>query len=523
MRNTIRLLVGLMFAGLITLHAASLFASTGGFSPQLQEGLPQTRVPALAITRGPYLQLGTPSSLVIRWRTDVPSTSSVHYGPSPSNLTLGTVNNTLTTEHQITLMGLSPATTYYYAIGTSSGILIGGDFEHFFVTPPVVGSDNPTRIWVLGDSGTGNSRARQVRDAYYAYTGDRRTDLWLMLGDNAYTDGTDAEYQSAVFDIYADMLQRSVLWPAFGNHDALSASSATQSGPYYDIFSLPRAGEAGGIASGTEAYFSFDYANIHFIVLNTEDILNLDPTSMVNWLSSDLAANHQEWTIALWHRPPYSKGSHDSDTEGSMVWMRETIVPILEESGVDLVLAGHSHSYERSYLLDGHYGASSTLTAAMKKDDGNGAVGGDGAYVKLPGAHQGAVYAVVGCSGSLSNGQLNHPAMVSSQLEYGSMVLDVAADRLDAVFLGNTGDVLDNFTMIKSGTSPSPSPTATATATATHTPTASPTATSSPTPTSTPTITATPSPSATASPSSTPTATATAFPTQVRLYLPLIF
>ena len=97
-----------------------------------------------------------------------------------------------------------------------------------------------------------------------------------MLGDNAYTNGTDAEYQGAVFDTYADMLQRSVLWPAFGNHDALSASSVTQSGPYYDIFSLPRAGEAGGIASGTEAYFSFDYANIHFIVLNSEDTLELD-------------------------------------------------------------------------------------------------------------------------------------------------------------------------------------------------------------------------------------------------------
>ena len=212
-----------------------------------------------------------------------------------------------------------------------------------------------------------------------------------------------------------------------------------------------------------------------------------------------------------------------------MVWMRENIVPRLEDGGVDLVLTGHSHSYERSYLLDSHYGTSSTLAAAMKKDDGNGAIGGDGAYVKQPGAHQGALYAVVGSSGTLSNGQLNHPAMVTSQLEYGSMVLDVAAARLDAVFLSMTGEVLDNFTMIKSGTSPSPSPTAIATATETHIPTATPlatpTKTSSPTSTSTstPTVTVTPSPSATASPTSTPTATATAFPTQVRIYLPLIF
>ena len=177
-----------------------------------------------------------------------------------------------------------------------------------------------------------------------------------MLGDNAYTEGTDAQYQTAVFDTYSDMLRKSVLWPAFGNHDALSASSVTQSGPYYDIFSLPTTGQAGGVASGTEAYFSFDYATIHFVVLNSEDTLSYDPAAMIDWLSRDLAASNQPWTIALWHRPPYSKGSHDSDTEGNMVWMRANIVPMLEEEGVDLVLAGHSHAYERSFLLDGHYG-----------------------------------------------------------------------------------------------------------------------------------------------------------------------
>ena len=62
-----------------------------------------------------------------------------------------------------------------------------------------------------------------------------------------------------------------------------------------------------------------------------------------------------------------------------MVDMREEALPILELGGVDMVLTGHRHSYERSYLLDGQYGLSSTLTAAMKKDAGDGRTDGTGA------------------------------------------------------------------------------------------------------------------------------------------------
>ena len=56
--------------------------------------------------------------------------------------------------------------------------------------------------------------------------------------------------------------------------------------------------------------------------------------------------------IAYWHQPPYTKGTHDSDTEIMCIEMRQNIMPILEQYGVDLVLNGHSHGYERSYLID---------------------------------------------------------------------------------------------------------------------------------------------------------------------------
>jgi len=110
----------------------------------------------------------------------------------------------------------------------------------------------------------------------------------LMLGDNAYSDGTDEEYQLAVFDMYQELLINSVLWPTLGNHDGHSADSATQTGPYYDIFSLPAAGQSGGLASGTEAYYSFDYGNIHFVCLDSYDSDRSKTGVMLSWLENDL-------------------------------------------------------------------------------------------------------------------------------------------------------------------------------------------------------------------------------------------
>ena len=333
-------------------------------------------LPALAqaqtVVRGPYLQSGTSSSAIIKWRTDEATDSLVRYGLAPDSLTLSATNSTSTTEHEVQLTGLSADVKYFYSVGTSSVTLAGGDRDHFFVTAPIPGTAKPTRIWVIGDSGTANRNARAVRDAFLNFTGPRDPDLWIMLGDNAYLDGTDDAYQRAVFNTYSHVLPKTVLWPTLGNHDGHTADSATESGPYYDIFSLPRNGEAGGVPSRTEAYYSFDYGNMHFIVLDSYETDRSPEGAMMTWLEADLQASDKEWVIAFWHHAPYSRGSRDSDTQERMIEMRQNAVPLLERYGVDLVLAGHSHSYERSYLIDGHYGLSETLTDAMKKSPGDG-------------------------------------------------------------------------------------------------------------------------------------------------------
>src|SRR6185436_8875510 len=124
---------------------------------------------------------------------------------------------------------------------------------------------------------------------YTTFTGARATDLLLMLGDNAYPDGTDAEYQAAVFSMYPAILRKSVLWPTFGNHDGHSADSASGTGPYYAVFTLPRAGEAGGEPSGTEAYYAFDYGNVHFVCLDSYESGRTPAGDMLTWLEEDLS------------------------------------------------------------------------------------------------------------------------------------------------------------------------------------------------------------------------------------------
>ena len=407
--------------------------------------------------RGPYLQQGSDESVTVRWRTAGNRDALVRYGTDPANLDQVEGDATVGIDHSVTLSGLSPDTRYYYRIGDNLN-----DFEssgdQYFDTHPAPGTSAPTRIWVLGDSGTANANAAAVRNAYLDYNGGPHVDVWLMLGDNAYNDGTDAQYQAAVFDLYPQVLRNSILWPTLGNHDGYSADSSTQSGPYYDIFTLPENGESGGMGSGTEAYYSFDYANIHFVSLDSYDTDRSDTGVMANWLRSDLSATNQEWIIAFWHHPPYSKGSHNSDTEQELIEMRTNFLPLLESFGVDLVLGGHSHSYERSMLINGHYGSSNTFDSSyvVNAGDGDPLGSGSGAYTKPMEPDSGAVYTVAGSSGKITNARLNHPVMISNWMELGSMIIDVNDNQLDAVFLNSSGVIRDSFSIVHEAPPTSP-------------------------------------------------------------------
>jgi hypothetical protein len=405
-----------------------------------------------SVLRGPWLNSVSWSNAVVKWRTSVDVNGRVRFGTNPVNLNFmvtGGVND----EHRLDLTNLAPKTKYYYSIGLTNGVLLSGPDYHF-ITPPLPGTRQPMRFWALGDAGTADVNQFNVRDAFYRMNGTNKLDAILMLGDNAYNAGTDSEYQRAVFDCYPTALRNTPLWSTIGNHETDQSTTPSSTIPYYQIFSLPQDGEVGGLASGTEDYYSFDYGNIHFVCLDSMTSSRSVTGTMAMWLTNDLAATTQDWLIAFWHHPPYTKGSHNSDTESQLVQMRQNILPILEAYGVDLVLCGHSHAYERSHLIDGHYGLSGTITPAMKLNTGGGRVQGAGAYVKPPGltANEGAVYVVAGSAGKVSGGSFDHSAMFLSLNRLGSLYFEVSSNRLDATFLRETGLTNDTFTIIKGNT-----------------------------------------------------------------------
>ena len=414
-----------------------------------------------ALTRGPYLQNSTPSSIVLRWRTSTAETSRVVFGTDYAGLDMTNSDALTVTEHIVTLTNLQPDTRYYYFIGATNTMLAGTTPNHFFLTHPLPGTPKPIRVWVIGDAGTGTANQIAVRDAFEVFNGANTLHAWLQLGDNAYNTGTDTQYQNALFDMYTNQLRNSVTWPTLGNHDTAQSAAYVDTYPYFNIFTLPVAGEAGGVASGSEHYYSFDLGMVHFICLDSMTASRATNGAMALWLQSDLALTTNRWLVAFWHHPPYTKGSHDSDGEGELIEMRENFLPMLEAGGVDLVLSGHSHCYERSKLLNGHYGFSSSFDSTNVVQPGSGReANGVGAYRKPDGlgenpiGNRGTIYTVAGSSGQVSGGALNHPAMYFSESTLGSVVLDFSSNRLDAIFLRDTGATNDWFSIVKDGTHP---------------------------------------------------------------------
>src|SRR5206468_7276266 len=88
------------------------------------------------LTRGPYLQVATPTSITVRWRTNFATDSKVRYGSSVGSLGTASSDGVLTTNHVVTVSGLAPDTRYYYSVETSTTKLEGDDASHTFLTPP---------------------------------------------------------------------------------------------------------------------------------------------------------------------------------------------------------------------------------------------------------------------------------------------------------------------------------------------------------------------------------------------------
>ena len=446
-------------------------------------GLEQSN--AQTVTRGPYLQFPTSSSMKVMWRTDAPTPSRVYYGSSLATVMDNQVDIvTSISNHNVNITGLSPYTEYFYAISDGTNVLAGADEAHRFKTSPEIGTVQPINIWAIGDFGKGNSKQVAVKEAYLDRIGDDMPDMWFWLGDNAYPDGTDAEYTETVFEPaygYPELLPSVPFMATPGNHDYVSVASlvpgadpTTHDGPYYDVIDVPTNGEIGGVPSGHELYYSFDYGNAHFMSLNSEignplnemwdwtgvsPIFSFDGSPFIDWMHADLQANDKPWVVAFIHQPPHTDGSHESGTfyEVYMKAVRENIAPVLESYGVDLLIAGHSHVYERSYLVNGFFGLPNDFNASQHLVDGSSGKLSEGTpYIKYkdgPNQDLGTMYIVQGNSGSTeSDAGLEHPVMYyghGCDTCVGSTMLYIHGDTLSGEYLTKDGEILDEWTVIK--------------------------------------------------------------------------
>lgn len=418
-----------------------------------------------SLVQGPYLQQTGTTSTYITWQTVGHCHSIIHYGLSKNNLTQKDTILLQDTTHCAYLQALQPNTQYYYVVNLDNWSM--SPDTHYFYTAPLVGSKNKVRFLALGDCGSGYPLQYRVKSAMNYFNQNKYINGILLLGDNAYETGSSNEYQTGFFNPYKNdfILSQSCIYPAPGNHDYANSLSLAQSHliPYYSVFNkTPQQGELGGVPSLHKEFYSFNYANIHFVSLDSYGIEattyhlwdSLGP--QYQWLEQDLQQDHSLWKVVYFHHPPFTMGTHNSDTESDLVLIRQNISRLLEKHGVDLVINGHSHVYERSWLQQGHYDLEPTFNKLIHTVDSSSARY-DGSinscpYKKDSATNKGTVYVVAGEAGKLGYGQTNYPhdsKCFSDFAKGGAFYFEVEDNRLDAFYLEEDSLIHDQFTIFK--------------------------------------------------------------------------
>jgi 3',5'-cyclic AMP phosphodiesterase CpdA len=283
------------------------------------------------LERRPYLQQLTASSTAILYKlkSDVSDDRVVVSTPSGALVTAVAAASDSASpdglQRVARIEGLRAGTGYCYSVGELTE-RIG------FRTPPLERTGEPVRFVVFGDSGSGSAAQLALRDQLLT----EPFDLLLHTGDLAYENGSLEAFSRNFFGVYAGLLERVPVFPVPGNHEYMT----DEAGPFLEVFDLPD----NGVSGRGERWYSFDWGDIHFIGLDTEQL----DTAQIDWLERDLANTQRDWVIVFLHQPAYSSGVH-----GGSAAVEAAFVPLLEAHEVPIVFAGHDHDYERSVPIRG--------------------------------------------------------------------------------------------------------------------------------------------------------------------------
>lgn len=190
--------------------------------------------------------------------------------------------------------------------------------------------EGSVRFAVMGDTGSGSDKQRELADVMVRYRAAFPFDFVLMMGDNIYGSESAQDFHNKFSDVYKPLLDTEVkFYATLGNHDLPLQIN-------YEPFNM----------NGKE-YYRIKKGNVAFYSLNS----NYMDKKQVSWLEGELAKDTSEWKVCFFHHPPYSSGSkHGSDKQ-----LREIVEPIFVKYGVNLVLTGHDHFYERIKPQKGIY------------------------------------------------------------------------------------------------------------------------------------------------------------------------
>jgi len=178
------------------------------------------------------------------------------------------------------------------------------------------------RFAIIGDNGTGERPQFEVAQQMVIFRRDFPFDFVLMMGDNIYGSKTAADFKRKFEDPYQTLLASGVkFYACLGNHDHTAER-------LYKPFNMDG-----------QRYYTFKYGNVQFFALDSN---YMDPPQ-VEWLDRQLSGSNATWKICFFHHPLYSHGKfHGSDLD-----LRARLEPMFVKYGVDVVLNGHEHVYER--------------------------------------------------------------------------------------------------------------------------------------------------------------------------------
>jgi len=204
--------------------------------------------------------------------------------------------------------------------------------------------DDSVHFLVVGDTGTGSRQQYELARLMVSYRQAFPYDFALMLGDNLYSGESPADYKKKFEDAYKPLMDQGVkFYATLGNHDESNQR-------FYEKFNM-----------NGEEYFNFKKGNVSFYCLNS----NYMDKKQLTWFEEKLKADTSQWKVAFFHHPPYSSGGkHGSETS-----LREVVEPLFVKYGVNVVLAGHEHFYERIKPQKGVYYFISGAGGKLRKGD----------------------------------------------------------------------------------------------------------------------------------------------------------